>query len=199
MKLGILGGTFDPPHNGHLEIGREVLRALRLDRVFFMVAGSPQLKRNPVITPPEQRLAMTELAVSEEKAFEASSLEVRREGATYTAQTLAEMERMGNGKDILYFIIGMDNLAGLRSWYNPGEIVRMCHLVVVPRPDTEKTDLLQLEKDIPGISRRLIVLEGPLVNISASDIRRKASKGEDISCLVPPKVADYIKTNHLYI
>lgn len=199
MKIGILGGTFDPPHNGHLEIGREALEKLCLDRVIFMVAGSPQLKRNPVIAPAEQRMAMTELAVSGEKAFEASSLEVRRTGATYTAQTLAEIEKLGEGRDELYFIIGMDNLAGLRAWYKPDEIIKRSILVVVPRPDEPGPDLMELEKDIPGITRRLIMLDGPLVNTSASDIRRKASKGEDISCLVPQKVAEYIELNHLYV
>ncbi|MDD4635428.1 MAG: nicotinate-nucleotide adenylyltransferase [Dehalococcoidales bacterium] len=199
VKLGILGGTFDPPHNGHLQIGHEALRALGLDRVVFMVAGSPQLKRNPVITPAEQRLAMTELAVNEEKYFEVSPLEVRRKGATYTAQTLAEIDQLGGGKDKLFFIIGMDNLSNLRSWYKPEEIIRKSTLVVVPRPDSAKVDIAQLEKDIPGITRRLKILEGPLINISASDIRRKASKGEDITCLVPHKVAEYIKQNQLYV
>lgn len=199
MKTGILGGTFDPPHNGHLEIGRVVLEELCLDRVIFMVAGSPQLKRNPVITPAEQRMAMTELAVSDEEAFEASSLEVRRSGATYTAQTLAEIEKQGGGRDELYFIIGMDNLTSLHRWHKPGEIIKKSILVVVPRPEEAGPDIGQLENEIPGITRRLIMLNRPLITISASDIRRKASRGEDISCLVPQKVAEYIKQNHLYV
>lgn len=199
VKLGVLGGTFDPPHNGHLQIAKTVLQELGLDRMIFMVAGSPQLKRNPVITPAEHRLAMTELAVSKEELFEVSSLEVRREGATHTAQTLAEMDELGGGKDELFFVIGMDNLAGLYAWHQPEEIIQRCTLVVVPRPSAGKIDTDKLEKDIPGITRRLVILDKPLIDISASDIRRKASKGEDISCLVPPSVAEYIKAHRLYM
>src|SRR6056297_2017831 len=93
IKLGILGGTFDPPHNGHLQIAREALKKLGLDKVVFMVAGKPRFKNNPVTTSARHRLAMTRLAVSGEKSFEASSLEVDREGTTYTEQTLAELEK----------------------------------------------------------------------------------------------------------
>jgi len=198
MRLGIFGGTFDPPHNGHLQIAREALRILELDKVIFMVAGSPQLKHNPVKTTAEQRLAMTKLAINGEKLFEVSSIEIDRKGATYTVQTLAEIEKAGTGQNELFFIIGMDNLAGFKYWHKPDEIIKKCLLVVAPRPDKTSVDLEELEKDVPGSVQRLIILEEPFVDISSSAIRRKAAQGEDISCLVPETVAEYIKSHKLY-
>ncbi len=199
MKLGILGGTFNPPHIGHLEIAREVLEELELDKIIFMVAGSPQLKNNPVITPAEQRLAMTRLAVEGENNFEVSSLEVEREGATYTVETLAELRQAGGGSDELFFIIGMDNLKTLKFWHKPEEIIKECTLVVVPRPGGSEVDISRLEKDIPGISQKLIILKKPFINISASQIRKAVNKSQPISHLVPARVEEYIKAGKLYL
>jgi len=199
MKLGILGGTFNPPHIGHLEIAREVLEELELDKIIFMVAGSPQLKNNPVITPAEQRLAMTRLAVEGENNFEVSSLEIEREGATYTVETLAELRQAGAGNDELFFIIGMDNLKTLKFWHKPEEIIKECTLVVVPRPGGSEVDISRLEKDIPGISQKLIILKKPFINISASQIRKAVNKKQPISHLVPAKVEEYIKAGKLYL
>ncbi|MDD5486782.1 MAG: nicotinate-nucleotide adenylyltransferase [Dehalococcoidales bacterium] len=199
MKLGILGGTFNPPHIGHLEIAREALEELELDKIIFMVAGSPQLKNNPVITPAEQRLAMTRLAVEGENNFEVSSLEIEREGATYTVETLAELRHAGAGNDELFFIIGMDNLKTLKFWHKPEEIIKECTLVVVPRPGGSEVDISRLEKDIPGISQKLIILKKPFINISASQIRKAVNKKQPISHLVPVKVEEYIKAGKLYL
>ena len=198
MRLGIFGGTFDPPHNGHLQIAREALRVLELDKVIFMVAGSPQLKHNPVKTTAKQRLAMTKLAVNGERLFEVSSMEIDRKGATYTVQTLEELKKAGTGQNELFFIIGMDNLAGFKYWHKPDEIIKKCILVVAPRPDKTDVSLEELEKDVPGSSQRLIILEEPFVDISSSVIRWKAAQGEDISSLVPETVAEYIKSHKLY-
>ena len=142
---------------------------------------------------------MTRLAVESENNFEVSSLEIEREGATYTVETLAELRQAGAGNDELFFIIGMDNLKTLKFWHKPEEIIKECTLVVVPRPGGSEVDISRLEKDIPGISQKLIILKKPFINISASQIRKAVNKKQHISHLVPAKVEEYIKAGKLYL
>jgi len=198
VKTGILGGTFDPPHIGHLEMAREAKSALGLDRVLFMVAGQPQLKSNSSISPAGDRLEMARLAIEGEEGFSVSAMEIERPGATYTADTLEELKRQGSGTDRYYFILGWDNLEKLKDWHQPRRIIDNCYIVAVPREGYAPPDTQILEKKLPGIIKCLFLLDKPVVDVSASGIRQKVRLCQDITGLVPEKVAGYIRERGLY-
>ncbi len=198
MKLGVLGGTFDPVHNGHLAIAREVRVRLALDEVLFVPAGCPWLKAARPVSPAERRIEMLRLALEREPHFRLSTLEIDRGGPTYTIDTIRELkERLGSG-DELYFILGADSLSELPKWRQPETIIRLCTLVAVPRPGYSFPDLAAMEKAIPGIGRRVIWLDAPNIDISATEIRDRLARGESIKDLVPGPVADYIREQGLY-
>jgi nicotinate-nucleotide adenylyltransferase len=196
-KIGILGGTFDPVHNGHLTIASEVKEKLGLKKVLFIPAGQPWQKSYRKITPTGQRVKMVELAIAQVPEFELSYIEVDRPGSTYTVDTMAELSKKYDSEE-LYFIIGWDALLGAPYWKEPEKIIKLCYVVTVPRPGITPPYVAELDKVIPGIAERLIMLESPLVDISSSDIRERVAKGRPYADLVPKEVADYIKSNGLY-
>jgi nicotinate-nucleotide adenylyltransferase len=198
MRLGILGGTFDPVHLGHIKMAEEARKTLKLDEVRLIPAGQPLLKNSRTITPAADRLEMLRLAVAEHSHIKISTIEIERKGLSYTVDTLAELKKMQGENDEIYFIMGWDSLAQLPQWREPKRIIEMCTIAVVPRPGIPKPDPGELESDIPGISRRVVFLEKPRVNISATNIRERAAKGESIYRLVPGPVAEYIKKHNLY-
>jgi len=198
MKTGILGGTFDPVHNAHLMIAGEALKCLELDEILFIPTSRTPLKEDAVITPVEHRLKMLELAVAGNPAFRLSGIEIDRAGISYTVDTIAALKQsLGNGSE-LYFITGLDSLVTLPQWKEPGRIIRMCRLVTVRRPGYEVPDIDKLEKDIPGISESLIILDDPAPDVSATDIRKRVAAGLSISHLVPIPVEQYIREKGLY-
>ena len=198
MKTGILGGTFDPVHNAHLMIAGEALKCLELDEILFIPTSRTPLKEDAVITPVEHRLKMLELAVAGNPAFRLSGIEIDRAGISYTVDTIAALKQsLGNGSE-LYFITGLDSLVTLPQWKEPGRIIRMCRLVTVRRPGYEVPDIDKLEKDIPGISESLIILDDPAPDVSATDIRKRVAAGLSISHLIPIPVEQYIREKGLY-
>jgi nicotinate-nucleotide adenylyltransferase len=199
VKTGIMGGTFDPPHKGHLKIARAVKRALKLDRVIFMVAAQPRLKANESITPAEHRVKMAKLAIGDSKGMFVSLLETQRGGTTYTIDTLDQLHRQAVESEDFFFILGWDNLNKFSQWHRPQEVIKKCFLVAVPRPGYQPPDISQLEKDVPGIENRLIFVDTPLVDTSSSCIREMVRKGEDVGGLVSARVRDYIKRYTLYL
>jgi GTP-binding protein len=198
-KIGILGGTFDPVHLGHMMIAEEAKTALELKEVILIPAGQPMSKSNENVTSAKHRLEMLKLAVEGSPYLKVSAVETERKGPSYTADTIAEIRKKSGRGDELYFILGWDSLAQLPDWHEPSRIIAMCTLVVVPRPGYAKPRLKTLEGVLPGISDKVIFLEKPRVDISATEIRELAAKGESIDHLVPDKVAAYIKKNKLYI
>jgi nicotinate-nucleotide adenylyltransferase len=198
MKTGILGGTFDPVHNAHLMIAGEALKRLELDEILFIPTSHTPLKEDTIITPVEHRLKMLELAVAGNPSFRLSGIEIDRAGISYTVDTIAALKQsLGNGSE-LYFITGLDSLVTLPQWKEPGRIIRMCRLVTVRRPGYEVPDIDKLEKDIPGISESLIILDDPAPDVSATDIRKRVAAGLSISHLVPIPVEQYIREKGLY-
>jgi nicotinate-nucleotide adenylyltransferase len=198
MKTGILGGTFDPVHNAHLMIAGEALKRLELDEILFIPTSHTPLKEDTIITPVKHRLKMLELAVAGNPAFRLSGIEIDRAGISYTVDTIAALKQsLGNGSE-LYFITGLDSLVTLPQWKEPGRIIRMCRLVTVRRPGYEVPDIDKLEKDIPGISESLIILDDPAPDVSATDIRKRVAAGLSISHLVPIPVEQYIREKGLY-
>jgi nicotinate-nucleotide adenylyltransferase len=194
MKKGILGGTFDPVHLGHLALAGAARDELGLDEVIFIPAGRPVFKTERPVTAAEHRLAMLRLAIVDEPDFSLSTVELERPGPSYSVDTVAALA----GEDELYFVIGADGLAGLPRWHEPQRLLELCKLAVAPRPGFAAGDLEALEAELPGIGGRVVRLRGPQLDISASDIRRRAARGESLHSLVPAPVADYIEEYRLY-
>ena len=198
MNIGVLGGTFDPIHNGHLLMAEEARAKLNLASVLFVPASQPWLKADSPILAAEHRVEMVRRAIAGKPYFKLSTMEIERAGPTYTVDTIAELgSRLGDG-DELFFILGQDNLAQLPQWHEPSRLVEMCYLVAVPRPGARAPDLKALEADIPGMSQRVMFMDKPNVDISASVIRDRARRGLPILHLVPEPVSRYIREHGLY-
>jgi nicotinate-nucleotide adenylyltransferase len=199
VKIGVLGGTFDPIHLGHIEMAEEARKTLDLAEVIFVPAGQPVGKTGGSVTPATLRVEMLRLALIGRPHFKISCLEVERPGPSYTVATLDAIKQRYGGKADIYFILGWDSLAQLPDWREPVRIIAMCHLVAVPRPGYPRPAVRALEKRLPGISRKLVFLDKPNLDISATIIREKAARREAIDQLVPGLVADYIKKHRLYL
>lgn len=197
MKLGILGGTFDPPHNGHLQLAQEAARALQLARVVFIPAKQPPHKLDDPVSPLKTRVAMLERALEGHPDFVVSMIEAKRPGPSYTVDTLRELRRELGPDAVIYFIMGEDSLVNLATWNQPQEIVRLAHLVVLQRPGYD-LDLDALEHKVPGVKASVVLVQAPELDISSSDIRRRVRRGTSIRKLVPAAVEDYIKQHQLY-
>jgi len=199
MNIGLMGGTFDPIHNGHLIIAEEVRTQLNLAEVLFVPAGQPWLKANSPITDAEHRIQMVRLAIAAKPYFKLSTMEIERPGPSYTVDTIAELQGQLGVRDELFFILGWENLAELHQWHEPSRLIKMCYLVAVPRVGYPAPDLSSLEADIPGLSHSVIPFDTPKIDISASAIRNRVAQGLSISHLVPEPVERYIRQHRLYI
>jgi nicotinate-nucleotide adenylyltransferase len=191
----VLGGTFDPVHNGHLALAQAARKQLGLGRLIYVPAGLPWRKSGRKITPAPQRLQMLSLAVKGRPGTEISPIEVERRGPSYTAETLAVLARDHPGAE-LYFIVGEDALADLPHWRQPREILALAKLAVARRRVGEKPS--GEWKEMPGIQERVVWLDMAPVEISASEVRRRVRHGEPISAMVPPAVEAYIEQQGLY-
>jgi nicotinate-nucleotide adenylyltransferase len=180
-------------------MAEEARESLGLDEMLLIPAGQPMLKKVSNTTPAKQRLEMLRLAVTGKPYLKIATIELERPGPTYTVDTLIELKKQYGDKAVMYFILGWDSLAQLPEWYQPKKIPEMCYLVAVPRPGFPKPDPEILEKDLPGISEKVIFMDRPRLDISASEIREMAAAGKDVAALVPGPVAAYIRKNKLYV
>ena len=200
-RIGMLGGTFDPIHTGHLALARVALDQLGLERILFVPAGRPPHKRGRQITSAADRLAMVELAIAGEPRFAVSSIEIERPGPSYTADT-AEALLAEPGHDDppikLTVILSAESFADLPSWHEPAKLLRLARIAVAPRTGHPPPTPAWLAQRLPGFTDRIDVLEGPHLDVSASDIRSRVAAGISIEGLVAPTVADYIEAHHLY-
>jgi nicotinate-nucleotide adenylyltransferase len=199
MNIGVLGGTFDPIHMGHLIIAEEVRARLDLAEVLFVPAGQPLLKLNNAISPAEHRVEMIRLAIADEPSFKLSAMEIERPGPSYTVDTMTELRSQIGAEDKLFFILGWDNLNQLPHWHEPSRLVRLCYLVPVRRVSYPSPDLDSLEAAVPGLSQSIIMLDTPQIEISSSEIRDRLARGLSIHHLVPEPVERYIKQYGLYV
>ena len=201
MREGILGGSFDPIHNAHLMVAREARRRLALDRVLFVPARVPPHKRAAAVSAPEHRLAMVTLAIANEPGFEVSDAEIRREGPSYSIDTVTdELARLGAGAEI-FFLVGADQALELDTWRRIDDLARICTLVPVARPGFRLDDLDGLSRTLPAalVARlKLSALDIPPMNVSSTRIRARIRDGRSIAELVPLAVADYIREHKLY-
>ncbi len=199
MNIGVLGGTFDPVHNGHLIVAEEARTRLNLAEVLFVPAGQPWLKVGIPISPAEHRLQMLRLALADQPHFKLSTIEIERAGPSYSVDTIAELQgKIGDG-DELFFILGWDSLASLSQWREVSRLIKLCYLVVVPRPGSSRPNLKALEASIPGISQRVMLIDKLEIDISASAIRERIARGLSVRHLVPEPVNRYIKQHGLYV
>jgi nicotinate-nucleotide adenylyltransferase len=198
VRVGVVGGTFDPIHLGHLLMAEEARVRLDLDEVIFIPAGQPWMKSDSELSPAHHRFNMARLGVEPNPFFRASSMEIDRPGPTYTVETLSELHREARGEDDYYFVLGADSLAHFHSWKEPGRIMELCTLVAAPRPGREDSDLGNLDAIRPGASEKLVVLAGPAVDISGTCIRHRSSLGLSVRYQVPEQVERYMHRYGLY-
>lgn len=204
MNIGILGGTFDPVHIGHLVVGEEARIKLGLSEVLFVPAGQPWLKLDRDITPAVHRVEMVRRAIADNPCFKLSTVEVDRPGPSYTVDTLTALQKRLGSEARLFFILGRDALAELPLWKEPGRLVELCRLVAAPRSIVSRDegsspkDLKRLEEAMPGLLDRVTQLDMPVIGISSSAIRQRVAQGLSIRYLVPPGVEKYIREQKLY-
>lgn len=198
MKLGILGGTFDPIHHGHLVVAERVRAEMCLDQVLFIPAGRPWFREGQTVTDARHRLEMTRLATADNAHFVVSGMEVRRDGPTYTIDTLVDLrERMGRGVE-MFLILGIDALNELHRWRRSCDVLDMATVVGVTRPGAETVDWTALASIQDGVADRVVIVDGPLVDISAADVRCRLAKGLSVQGLIPHVVEDYARRHGLY-
>jgi len=198
MRVGVLGGTFDPIHTGHLIIAEEARVEVGLDEVVFVPAGRPWLKDHQPRASSQHRLEMVGLAIGPNRFFRCSDREVKRPGISYTVDTLEELRgELPRGAE-LFFILGLDLLLDFHRWQRAERILELATLVTVVRPGNEGLRPGKLPGLRAGAEGRVRFVEGPLVDISSTEIRRRVAAGLSIRYLVPPGVEDYIATHRLY-
>lgn len=196
MRVGFLGGTFDPPHNGHLLIARAARDQLQLDGVLFAPAGVQPLKQDQHVSDPEQRAAMVALMIAGEERLALSRIDLDRAGPHYTVDLLNIAQREFPDAH-LWFIMGGDSLRDLLKWRQPGRIIELARLAVVRRPGFEP-DWPALELALPDVRLKIDWIDLSPITISASELQRRTRAGESIEGLVPDAVAQYIAEHDLY-
>ena len=196
MNLGLLGGTFDPPHFGHLHIARAACEQLNLDRVLFVPAGVQPLKQGQVISPPAQRARLVELAIADQPCFALSRLDLDRPGPHYTVDLL-DLVHQQYPAAAVWFIMGEDSLSDLLRWREPQRLITLARLAVLRRPGFEP-DWPTLDAALPDLRGRLDWLTCAELDVSARVIRQRVKDGLPIAEFVPEAVAAYIVTQHLY-
>jgi nicotinate-nucleotide adenylyltransferase len=196
VNIGILGGTFDPIHIGHLVVAEEARTKLGLSEVLFVPAGQPWLKQARDITPAAHRVEMVRRAIADNPYFKLSTLEVDHPGPSYTVDTLTLLQDQLSSESSLFFILGRDTLAELPLWKESRKVIQLCRLVVPPRLGSR--DLRHLEEAIPGLLDKVIQLDMPVIGISSSEIRHRIAQGLPIRYLVPSVVEKYIAEHRIY-
>lgn len=196
MREGILGGTFDPVHLGHLHIARAALDELGLDRVVFLPDGDPPHKE-PNCSP-DDRLHMVRLACGEEPRFVVSDMELRREGRTYTVDTLLALKQISPDAQLVY-LIGSDTLYQLPGWRTIRKVTQLCRMAIVLRPGDAPRDVrARMAQFAEAYGLDSVLLKARGLDLSSSQVRRAVAAGRDIGAMVPPDVARYIRDKGLY-
>jgi nicotinate-nucleotide adenylyltransferase len=191
MTLGILGGTFNPPHTGHLIVAEAVRSELALDKILFIPVAIPPHKMNHDIAAPHHRVEMLRRAVEGNPYFEVSEMEVRRGGISFTVDTLRQLQRERPDAR-LFLLIGMDNLPEFPTWRSPERILELATVVVMTRPGFAANDVP------PDLKGRVRMCPVPTIGIASSDIRARVKEGKSIRYLVADSVRDYIHHHNLY-
>ena len=196
-RIGLFGGTFDPPHLGHLILASEAQSQLKLNRLLWILTPEPPHKQDQFITSVEHRLAMVKLAIADNPSFELSRIELDRPGPHYTLDTVKIIAEQNPDADIIP-IIGGDSLHDLPKWHEPQKLVYACHWIGVMRRPSEETNLEALEHELPGISSKVHYVDAPLLEIASREIRSRIAKGRSVRYYLPGSVYQYIEQHNLY-
>lgn len=194
VKTGILGGTFDPIHIGHIEIAKAAMNEVGLDKVIFMVAGNPWQKSAEGVSNAEDRFAMVDVAVAGIEGFEASDMEIKRmrnQDNTYTIDTLHELAENQAGE--LFFIIGSDVMGELDTWERPEEVKELATFIILERPNSKSPKINSESQNVKALN-----IKGPYLDISATDIRQRIKNNQSVESLLPQEVFRIIKERKLY-
>lgn len=195
MRLGILGGTFDPPHIGHLILAEYALDAVKLDAVLFAPAADPPHKSGTRAAV-EHRLAMIALAIQDRPEFAISRVDIDRPGPHYTVEMLRLLRDQHPNAD-LFCMMGGDSLRDLPQWSRPRELIALCKLVVMGRPDADAHPHMH-DAALPGLAERVIMIDSPMLGVSSTEIAARLRVGHSVRYVVPQPVLAYIETHRLY-
>ena len=194
MRIGVLGGTFDPPHSGHLTLAQAAIKELELDELLFIPANRNPIKTQKTETPAKHRIGMVERLIHSQPQMAYSDMEITRGGPSYTVDTLSELQMVRPAE--YWFIMGADALRGLADWKSPVRLMRLCRLAVAVRPPLIVSDVLvKLPEDYKG---KVDVIQMPSLDISSSDLRTKLHQGQSVDSWIAPEVLQYIHTHKLY-
>lgn len=196
-RIGIFGGSFNPPHLGHLILAEAARAALGLSQLLWLPAAQPPHKQGQPIAPTHHRVAMTGLAIASNPAFELCLLDAERQGPTYTVETMRHLQAQAGEAVDFFFLIGMDSLVDLPTWHQAAELVKRVHFGVAARPGF-RVDWATLAPRLPGLRERVHEVPVPLIGISSTMIRERVRQGETIRYLLPGPVAEYILEHELY-
>ena len=196
QRIGLLGGTFDPPHLAHLVLGDIAVEALGLSTLLYVPAADPPHKQHEQKTSIEHRLAMLTLAVADNPRFAISRVDIDRPGPHYSVDTIQLMQSQFPDAEI-YFVIGGDSLRDLLSWYRPDLLIERCKLAVLRRPGADISPDMHADQ-LPGLAARIKMVDAPLLEISSTAIVRRLREGLTVRYLVPDTVLTYIQENKLY-
>ncbi len=197
MELGVFGGTFDPPHYGHLALAETARVQLGLDEVLFVPAGAPPHKLDHRLSPPEVRAALVEAAIADNPAFTLCRVDLDRPGPHYTVEMLRLLRRRFPRVEQWYFLMGEDSLRDFPTWREPARILEMATLAVMPRPQMA-ADVEAVLARLPALRGRFLWLDVPPVYFAATDLRRRVRVGLPLRHLVPPAVEQQIAERQLY-
>lgn len=197
-RIGVLGGTFDPIHIGHLAVAEDAACALRLDRVLFVPNQIPPHKQGQRVTHPADRIAMVRLAIQDNPRFELSLIEMERPGPSYTLDTLRLLRTKFGPATQLYFLVGCDALGQLHTWHEPATLLREFRLAVMERPIEHPVDWEVIEQRFPAIRTQVETVPVAHLDISGADLRRRVREGRPIRYQVVPAVERYISQHGLY-
>jgi nicotinate-nucleotide adenylyltransferase len=195
--IGVFGGTFDPPHIGHLILAAEARAQLGLDRLLWVLTPDPPHKQDLSIAPLEHRLAMVELAIGDDPSFELSTVEMDRPGPHYALDTVKILAEQNPAADLIY-LMGGDSLRDLPTWHRPADLAAALRFVGVMRRPGASLDLTSLEKSLPGLSAKIRFVDAPLLDIAAHEIRARAAAGRPFRYYLLPAVYQYIAEHDLY-
>jgi nicotinate-nucleotide adenylyltransferase len=194
-RLGVMGGTFDPIHHGHLVTAEEARSQFSLDEVLFVPTGRPWMKAHDNVSPAEHRYLMTVIATASNPRFNVSRIEVDREGPTYAVDTLRQLQDEQGAGTELFFITGADAMLEILHWKEPEDLFELAHFIAATRPGY---DLARFEAEEPSRHQNVSVMNIPALAISSTDIRERVREGRPIRYLVPEGVENYIEKAGLY-
>jgi nicotinate-nucleotide adenylyltransferase len=197
VRIGIFGGTFDPPHVGHLILAGEAASQLKLARLLWVLTPDPPHKLNKVVPPAEQRLELVKAEIEGEPAFELSRVDLDRRGPHYAVDTL-QLLAAAYPDDELVYLMGGDSLRDLPTWYRPHALLEACAMLGVMRRPQDQIDLAVLEQALPGITAKVAFIDTPLVEISSADIRRRMATGQPYRYFLTERVYQIIRAKNYY-